>query len=372
MRLVDAKMVKSKAECYNYIPQPMPVYHSTEELRANEPNAEICSSFEETLAWLKEKEVSIDYRGVTTVNRIRSLLKYNLWFKTVDKFVPDYADLAGVICYKTTDNGEFIPTDGCYIRAYFLIPLSTKLVFYTSAGVNSINMMKWEVTAAVRTQFQNEKDLRKSSNKEVVRQENLDRLLRRRKGSTNMYQFVFALFSPQSSMFLNIDKSASFAFGSTISSKDRYKIFASESFRRAMIQIMKILMPELKKAVLSKFNAEQMAEMLATAYTKAEEGGKVADILAVFDKIKSIAYEEETTVNDTTMPDLPRITDGREVGKPKEISLPADVNGDTMPSKLELTKKEMEELKEDLDYPDAFIALDVSELEGSITEEEIK
>ena len=352
MRLVDANTIKSKAVCYNNIPQPMVIYHSTEEFEANEKDTLKADCFDALLMILRKLEVPLKY-GVTThiLDNYVPIYPYNLWLKTVDKFIPDSANWGGDITYVKGDNDQSIPTDACWVKLQYVLPTPIKLILYTSSGVNSVGITKWDVTAAVRSQFVIEKDLRKVN--DPARYEAMvNRYLNRTRSDLKMYKFTTAFLMPSSPTFLDLDASAKNTFGSYIKTKDRHRILISPSFRSSIMQMLKIFVPELKQQVKTDFPPEKMIEMLSTAYGIAKDTKKVSDILAVFKELREIGYEETTAINDQRqLPAIP-LVDESKTGKPTEIA--------TLPANEELGKEVSEEtfnkIREDLDYPEGFIS----------------
>ena len=352
MRIVDSATVNSKHGIYGQVPQPMSIYHSTEEFETNEKNYTLISTFIEFLGFIQQNNINLDYIGLTTDVRYKNVMPYNLWIKTVDKHVPDYADIGGNIHYIVNDQG-FIPTDGVYIKCYFLQPLPGKILLFTSAGVNSISITKWEITGAVRTQFLYEKNLSKAIGNKELYERNLKKLLFAPRPNSDMYKFLFAFLTDRAPTFLDLDKSAAIAYGSRIKKNDRYKILQSPIFASAMMQVLKILMPELKEEAKKQFPPEKVIELLVDAAGIAKETKKVSDILAVFDKVSELGYGETQAINDTTFPPIPLVGSHKESPALKP------------PSDKEEIDKFFDELRTETDTMGAFVMLDNDEEEKS-------
>lgn len=363
MRLVDINDIKSKVHYYDKVPQPMSIYHSTEEFEQNEKDYILVSSFDELLAFFRKNNIDLNYFGVPIDARNRDIQEYNLWVKTVDKFIPDYADIAGAIFYVTQEGIGFLPTDACYVKVYYIVPLPSKIVLYTSAGVNSVSITKWEVTAAVRSQFLFEKDLRKATSNEEVYQMRVKNLLNRTRPNVDMYKFMFAFLNEKAPSFLDLDKSAVLTFGAKIKKPDRYKILQSPMFVRAMTQVIKILMPELSKEARDQFPPKEMISLLADAAKIAKETKKVSDILEVFDKLQVIGYEENTVVQDSRLPNVPL------VGQNKPAAIEQTIPPQNVEKEPEETDDAMfERLRDEVDSIGAFVTIDLDEEDAKTAE----
>ena len=352
MRIVDAETVKSKHAVYGQIPQPMTVYHNTEEFETNEKDYTLVTSFIEFLSFIEKNKINLDYIGLTNDVRYKNIMPYNLWIKTVDAHVPDYADVGGSIYYVVNEQG-FIPTDGIYIKCYYLQPLAGKILLFTSAGINSISITKWEITGAVRTQFLYERNLNKAVGNQVMYERSLRKMLFSSRPNTDMYKFLFAFLTDKAPTFLDLDKAAAVSYGSRIRKNDRYKILQSPIFASAMMQVLKILMPELKAEAKRQFPPEKVIELLAEAAGIAKETKKVSDILAVFDKVSELGYGETHAINDTTLPPIPLIGSHKET---PVLSQPPSENKEDI-------DKFFDELRAETDTMGAFVMLDNEEEE---------
>lgn len=357
MRLVDVKDIKSVCNVYTLIPQPMPVYYSYEELIANEENPDIIDSFDKLLAYFRKHDIDLNYFGLPTDARYKSLLHLPLWIKTVDKFIPDYADLAGDIYYITNDDG-FISTDGCYTRCFYLTPTPSKFILYCSNGINSVAITKWHPTAAVRSQFLYEKDPRKAIGTEATYQQSLNRMLNKTKPTVDIYKFLFAFLNKDAPSFLDLDKASAVTFNYKIRKADRYKILQSPMFARAMMQVLKILMPELTTEAKKQFPPDKLIGMLAEAAGIAKDTKNVKDILTVFEKVSEIGYEERTQINDTRLPEVPLIS----TAKPNMGILPNNTSQKIEEPKNGESEDEFyDRLRNETDSVSSFINLDAGE-----------
>lgn len=365
MRIVHIDEVKSKPKMYFEFPQPMKIYHTVGELKEHEPNAIVIHSFVDLLQKIKHLNISLEYKKSVVIGMpggLEMVYDKGLFIKTIDEFIPDTASIDGEITYKLDESGNKIPTDGCFIQLLALVPLPMKVVLFTSAGVNSTGITKWRPTAAVRSQYFMEQDGRRGHTSIEAYQKSLERRLNRTKPNADIYKFMLAFFHPSSTGFLDLNKAAQLTFGTAIKAPDRDKILTSPMFRTAMIQMTKILMPELKAEIRKQFPPEVVVTMLAKAYNIASEENKnVKHILEVFEKVVEVGYEETqiTTQNSLPggLPDLPQI----EKASPKEIA-PTEVQTlETDLTDIKLEEKELQALREETASLDSFIQLDYEE-----------
>lgn len=322
MRLVDVKVLfpdgKHCNMIYMQIPQPMTIYHSNEELYENVikdsniehgipahlasmPIAHIIRNFGEYSDFLVKNKIDMNYNSN---NRYIDLRPYNIWVRTIDEFIPDYAEEDGTIFYMQ-DNGQFISTNGCYIQLYFLTPTPARHVLYTSSGIHSVGMNKWDLTAAVRKNFTHEKDERKGKDKDQVYQDKLDKIIQKRKTTIQFIKATNAMFNPAATeYFLDADKALKMAFGNTVKQKDLDKLVQSKGFQMALQQTLKTIFPELAAAIKKKIPPDDMAQYLADAMGIAKDSKNVDSIIKVFEKVENAGYAE-TQVTNNYMPTLP-------------------------------------------------------------------
>ncbi len=360
MRLVDVRNIKSVATIYSHIPQPMYVYHSVEEFENNalikhtpamvQPYT-LIKGMGDYYEFLHKNKINTDY---DPDNVYVDLRKYNVWIKTVDTFVPETADAQGNITYKGDADGNSIPTDGVYIKLYFLTPTPSRHVLYTSSGLHTVGMSKWDMTGAERYSFLQEK---LPATKGEGYQNRLAKMLRTKRPTVKFMKLAMALMVSDSDSFLDIDKAVRVAFGQSIKKADRMKLLESPASRSSLMSTLKTLFPDLAPAIRKNHSPEDMAKMLATMYGIAEEDKNIEKMMRVFDKIKEVGYEEHTIINEQMPSSVPliaptgnnnQLTDGKTT-----IQLP-DYTKAAEETK-EKVEQELEEIKENLDYPNSYV-----------------
>jgi hypothetical protein len=357
MKLVDLTTWKRPVtQIYNAVPQPMVVYHSTEEFEANVQNATRVETFGQLVDFTYKNNISLVY---TTDNRYVDVRKYNVWIKSVDRFIPDYANNFGDIYYAKDENEQPIPTDGCWVELFFITPTPAKLVLFTSAGLNTAGITKWTVTGAIRPTFIQEAiaDNRKASDTYQTR---LAKILNKRKPDVKFTRLAFTLLSSDSEYFLDVEKAVKATFHN-IHAVDREKIIGSQAFREAIMNVIKTLFPTLAPAIRKEHDPDTLSKMLKVMWGIAEGSKDIEKMLKVFDKITQVGYEESTTIIDNRMPLPIHLTDGKQTAT--EIDFPdpfalSQATATNEPSDLKDDEEEIEALKEDLDYPQSFIMED--------------
>ena len=349
------------------IPQPMVRYDNYDELITNEDitKINIVISFPQLLQLLSDKKIALgyDFMRANSMEYQRPILDLNIWIKTVDKYVPDTANTAGDIVY-VKENGEAVSTEGCYVRLYYIVSTPIKSILFCSTGINSVGITKWQVTGAVRCQFYMETNNRLGHQDPARYAAYLNKITTRVKPTVDMYKFVYALLTPNSPHFLDVNKAATFAYASRVKSPDRNELLKSPAFRGAAMQILKLYVPELKSQIKADFPADKVVAMLTTAYGIAVENKKVDDILKVYKEVREVGYEESQAITDNRLPDIPLI-DESSTGKPKEITLGS--NAVSAEELARLNEEAFDLIRQDLDYPDGFIS-NVNEVEEDNSE----
>ena len=376
MRQVHIKDVPVFNPVYNFVPQPMWIYHSTEEFEANmatiEEEGEVhrVTSFGnlcDTIVLLGKNPL------YNAFERQINMTKLNVWVKTEDKFIPDHADMQGNVYYKEGEDGQPIPTDACWIKLYFIQPMFNQYILYCSNGMTKVSVVKWDITGAVRPNYAQEKDSRIGMTAEQKYNKEMEKLQRRRAVDVKMYKFASHLFDPRTPYFLNVKKLAKQIFP-FIKMSDIPKIFESEVFRRAMMEVYKTLNPDIRRAVVSKIPPEKVADMLLEMVegTVKNPTTSTGDKIDVMKFLLSTGYEETTTVNDMTRVQLPTSNGTPQIADNKSMELPVNASilnaaGIKTEPKVTLDVEEfdtdssdmsedvLKEIMEDLDYPDGFI-----------------
>lgn len=345
MRLVNLQEWKRPvAQIYNLVEQPMPVYHSTEELDSHEQNVVKILTFGQFFDYAHANNIPLKY---SPMERYVNVIRHNIWIGTVDNFIPDVADSYGEISYLQRD-GQKIPTDRCWIRLYFITPTPARFVLYTSAGVNTIGLTKWQPTAAIRPTFIQESIPSKKGGSSAY-EEKLEKLQHRRKPNVKFTQLAFAIFSSDSETFMDMEKSLKTVFGNSIRSSDREKLLSSPAFKEAVMLAIKTLYPSLRNTIQKSNPPEEMAEKLKVIWETAVSSKSVKDMLTVFEKISDIGYAENGVIS--AAPALP-IPQNQTSEFPDPHKLSEAVAEDEDDPK---TEEEIEKIKEELDYPPSFI-----------------
>jgi len=348
MRIVNVGLIKSVSTIYSHIPQPMFVYHSWEEfsntvfnVSEDRKNLVIIKGMGDYYEFLHKNKINTDY---DPDNVYVDLRKYNVWIKTVDKFVPDYADAQGNIFYKPDANGQFIPTDGVYIKLYFLTPTPSRHVLYTSSGLHTVGMSKWDMTGAQRPSFLQEKV---PANKGQAYKDKIAKLMKTKRSTVAFMKLAMSLMVSDSESFLDIDKSTKAAFGTRVKKEDRLRLLESPAFRSSLMQVLKTLYPTLAPEIRKIHSPEEMAKRLATLWGTAEKSEDIDKMIKVFDKITEVGYKEHSEVTDNTIPLVPLISDKTEQTADKEVV--------ELPDYTELADKELAKRREEQDYPKSYV-----------------
>lgn len=290
MRKVNIKELAYKCHSnYLLIEQPMYVYHSNREFREKETVGISITSLEEYLEFFRDNAIDATYRGKENCIDMRP---YNLWIKTVDEYIPDTCLVDGTIIYMLDAEGQKIRTDGVWVRLFFINVNPVRHILFTSSGITSVSLMKWDLTGAVKVSFLSERDLRKG--KDAYERE-LARYLKRKRPNIPLLRIAMAVISPSSETFLNIHKSVRTVFKpGAVRDADVNKIITSYAFKEALMSVIKTLYPTLGPAIRALHSPEEMARKLAVVWDIAKDSKKVEDMLRVINKIEESGYAEST------------------------------------------------------------------------------
>src|SRR5690606_34081783 len=293
---------------------------------------------------------------------------YNVWIKTVDKEVPDKANIYGEISYKVDDAGNRIPTNGCYIQLYFITATPTRHVLFTSSGVHTIGITKWDMTAAIRENYRQESQPKMNRGERY--EKNLTKLLNRRKPLASHLRAVQSMLNPISEVWLDLEGSMRNAFPQ-YRKEDRMKIITTQAFREALMNVLSALFPGLKSQIRNDIPPLEITKFMKTMMEQVlDKDVKVDDKLKVLDYIMENGYKEnpiEQSLHTFKLAEHrpPQLEGAKDEPKKEESEFPID---DIMADEeFELTDEE-KQTKEDLGYPSGYAE---RESEPSLLEEVI-
>jgi len=375
MRLVNLRENgKLASACYLNVIQPMFIYHSTGEFKhaMQGQDYDVINDHTEYSKIIHKYSLDYGYEGFT---KFVSVKEYNIWLRTIDEYIPDVADRGGNITYKLDSSGNKIPTDGCYVRLYYITPMKNKHALYTSSGVHSVAMMRWTVTAAVREVFTQERDWRynydKKEGPDEIYQRRLKAILNRKRQSISMVKLVMLMFNPLSDCYLDFNKACGRIYRQRVKVKDRNKILQTKQFGDVLMATLKVLFPDLAPEIRKVHNPQDMAKKLSEMWDTAKNNGNVGDMIDVFNKIKEVGYEDVQYVNDLTglptTPPSPHLESGSDASKETED------NNDTADSYLnqaDTIDEVINNMKESVgeDYPQGYIMPSPEELQKDVDE----
>jgi len=372
MRVINISEKDSSAMCYSQIPQPMYVYHSQEEFLANvRATRQLVTGPADYYDFITRNNLDLTYNSN---NKYVNVVDLDIWIKTIDKFVPSHADFSGLVHHVGEEENNLIPTDGVYIQLFFITPTPTRHVLFTSSGVHSVGMTKWQPTGAIRYNYSQESDPRRGMDKSEIYKERLEKILRKRAQSVQSVKIVMALFNPISKYFCDFDGIMKRVVP-WIKADDRQKYLQTESFRSTIMAVFKILYPELAPAVREKHSPEVMAAKLEDMFEIAKKSGNIKDMVLVYEKIVALGYEENALINDTT----------GKVIKSGYVQLPENAESAKQPLSVSDTDKfldnkdgamtamipgiELSEEEVKASYPSSFIEADPDEILKSLQDE---
>lgn len=261
MRLVNAdsnSIVSHKI--YAKIPQPMPIYHSTEEFQLNEQV--------EANKVIKKEDLYLEYRNLIFPEDKFYHPVVDTFISTGETFVPLTFTKEGFLLYEIVGMIPK-PTDNCYIKLFGVLynPGGTKYLV-TSSGMWSLIPIP-RLSAGVPPKITFERGWNMKLNREA-RAKSVTKIKHQLKTSNKLnmmdYKFISKLLNPLAGdFFLNPMLSAKNSYkpnANPMSDSELMGILASERVQKLILKELKIVMPELAKAIQDQTDPQAIATML--------------------------------------------------------------------------------------------------------------
>lgn len=330
---------------YLDIPQPMPIYHSEEELDTSEVD-------------VVKLRCMGDYMEYILQNKLEKLqyttLSHNVFLKTVDKFLPEYTDYDEVVFLKLGEDDKPIPVESCWIKLYKVNTYYTKHLLYTSSGIWSIGLNSFKVSAGPKRSYSSiTKPTKKTrEDMQVLYKNRFNELIQKSKPKARETRLVHLILNPLGPFFLDVDGAIKKVYGTYVnpSNFDKKKFLTSKLFRNTFMSELSMLLPTLTKAVQKAIPPEQMASYLQQIVEKSIGNESSKESMERLKDVMKIAYEDPMA------------------GKRATVNLISDASfteNKTLPEQTEKTEDEIEQSRQELDYPSSFI---MSELPDGIEE----
>jgi hypothetical protein len=275
----------------------MPIYHSLEELEANEftkfiiiPRKDIVATLRpEHIQFSNQFEDKVDMgEKAFTINHLDK--DHKVFISTEEKFIPDTLDERGNIVYKL-NNYNVMPTDNCYIQLIGSQNIRNSFVLITSSGVWTASEKETYLSAGVPPRLQPpvfwNKDLRKVKT-EATKAKKLYKYMNNKREMIEDTKFVSYFLNPLSPTYLNVMGSGQSAYGLAgavkLNAKQIMDVVSTSRVHNIILRELGVFMPELAKAVKAKNNPETVATMLNDIANQAIK----SDTVSVDDKLKSV------------------------------------------------------------------------------------
>lgn len=310
MRLVKVKFKDSSLPTNHYI------YYNYDEFREYNPDATLIT-----------KNDLLVY-GLDKANNNLSFIKKNIWVKTDDKFVPDYR-VGRQIVFKTDENGNKIPIDGCYMQI-FLIKTNKRIIQLRCCnGFQYIYYPNGYLTAAILpTKYEKEY---------LVKNNDVPLKYRSSKTFINEVRWIWAVFNSDSEYYMQPYKAIKkyLYFNKAIAEK----YLALNTTKMKIIKELKNMNGLISNALKTKFTPEFLVAQLEEAFKIATEEKNTKEIREMIKMVVDMAYKDDTI-------QYSHSTEIAEVD-----SLPFELN-DYKGLSEEEQKKILGAVKDELDIPD--------------------
>jgi hypothetical protein len=358
----------------------MVVYHSTEELYANE-DMELVDIIEKKDLYEKYKNVTFEeHKFYFRINKVT-------FIATGEKFVPKTFTEEGFLLYDTVDM-NVKPTDNCYVRLFGILyrPGGSKELV-TTTGCWSLGLNP-NVSAGIPPKIGGERMWNLKLNREV-RKKSVDKITNNLKTATKLtvmdYKFISRLLNPLTGdSFLNPLKAGKNSYrpnANPLPKKDIVEILASERVQKLILKELGVVMPELAKEIQKLTNPEAIATFLQKIAddTVNSKEATVEDKLLSVQAILNAGYPDEGVILNPPadrlpigmagMPnqpqqnlisyEQPKIMGGNEVEQP----------GEDKPKPDEMSDEEFKKAKEDAGALEGHTFSDIEPLNLGVDEE---
>ena len=373
MKIVDLRETDKSSPKYISVPQPMYIFHSKQELKdyivKNELKTfHIISDISDFVNFTKRYNLH-------GKNKFAQLSNINVFLATHEKFVPNIltskGTSQGVIQWKVDEEGRVITTDGCFIQLHLLFSARNHYLCFCSNGVETLSLSKWNLTAALKDQFQRPIDFTQGAGEGRTYDAKLKRFLERKKVNVRDIRLFHLLFNPLSDVFLNTDEAIKRIYGSVLRKADREKVLQTNRFRELFRKELSYLMGDLQKAFKTEITDKAMVDMAKEIFGKSIKDGTVDDSLKVYDAILNIREEDEQLPASTVA--QPKLIGEEEKGfKVKQIEKTEEVQIELL-DEIESTKQPPEIVKEETtDFTMIKPPYELDDNEKKLKEEQIK
>jgi hypothetical protein len=284
LKQIDLRKRRDVNAKYIGVPQPMIVYHGTEEFRLSEiENSDkptppfVIHSLTEFVSFVQERQF--------VKKETYSVIEENIWIATGEKFIPDFVAPDGSIAYQRSDSFRLKPIDNCYIQLFVLVPTGLKYILFTSSGIFKVGISEWQLTGAIKQNFKQVTigRLTQEQGGDIYYNFSLKRILEGKKTLVSDIRAMNLLINPLSDAFLNADAACKIAFPQ-LRKKDREKYINSERFAKLLIKELVKLMPDLQKSIHSVIPTDSVAVMLKSI----AEWAIASDHVSVKDKLTAV------------------------------------------------------------------------------------
>lgn len=326
---------------YVGIQQPMPIYHSEEELDTSETGIIKIRTVDEYITFIREN-------GLQRTTYV-SISDKNVFIKTIDKYLPDYTDYDERVVLKLDTNGNPIPVTSCWVRVYKLNTELTKHFLYTSSGIWSIGMNSFLISAGPKRTYSSITKPTKKVNSAELYQNRFDKMLSKKKPMNREIRLVHLILNPAGPYFLDVEGAIRKIYHQSIpmSTFDKKRFLTSKLFKDTFMSELGIIIPSLTKAVRDTISPETMADFLKKVVEKAVEKETSKEAMDRLKDVMQIAYQDP--VNGKRGISVPLLSDASFVDKPKQVES----------GKEETTEEELDELRSENGYSSSIIMNDL-------------
>ena len=291
---------------YFEVPQPMPIYYSTDKLYEHEMGKTL---------FIFNNDLDV-YRFMDQINKGEIEAAVIAKFKSRNEIV--FKDTVSVLL-NTHQRDKYIPFDvgykdneikysnvkakDIYIKIYKMAVVNHKaIMLWTSSGKNLISPLGSKVSAAVKFSYKyaNVNIYRTREIKDELYQKQLNKILTGKRTTIDDLRLFNNIFNPISPHYLDGDGAIIAAYGRRIKRKDMDKVLRAQRIKKILMGELIKMLPDLAEG-LRKFNTpEDLGTYLRKMRDLALEKGSIKEQTEVFSLILHSAYGNTIGNPDTT------------------------------------------------------------------------
>ncbi len=354
MKVVDIQHRGQVAPLYKEFKPPLIIFHSTDEFESTKiyTKAIKIRNFVELLQFIQDK---------FSANQHFTIVQdYEVWLATNETEVRIYLDITGRL-YPFYINDEIVKTDTGWIKLFaYQMRKDGSVIVFTSSGIWTVSAIQWSVSMAEKQNYKTPywKVKYRGGLPYINR---LEMYMNKRKPTRFHYNVAMAFMNPLSPAFGDIKMAFKMMGKRTnnylnVREEDYERFLKSKPMKEALMDILKTIIPELKKEIQQGIPATDIVEYIKKLKDIAVEKKDINGMIKVLDKVVELGYEENAVISSGSerpmLKSVEALPDPFEEEEPKQIPSP----------EKDLDDETADTIREDLNFPDSYEMKDYEQL----------